>query len=78
MDAHENEYRAAVYGLADQTPSPAAEPAAAPDEPAVGDFISGTTHAKTWSGRVEWVKEEWACISVDGGWVYVRLADRTH
>ena len=78
MDAHAREYVAAVYGLADQTPSAPALPAPAADEPAVGDVISGKTSGKTWSGRVEWVNGDWACINVGGGWVYAALSDRTH
>jgi len=71
---HENEYLAAVSGLPDQTPSPAA----ARPEPAVGDFISGRTAGKTWSGHVEFVVEDRVTINVGGGWLTVPLADITH
>jgi len=68
---HENEYLAAISGLPEQTPSPR-------PEPAVGDFISGRTAGKTWSGHVEWVVEDRVTINVGGGWLTVPLADITH
>lgn len=68
---HENEYLAAVSGLHEQTPSPR-------PEPAVGDFISGRTGGKTWSGHVEFVVEDRVTINVGGGWLTVPLADITH
>ena len=71
---HENEYLAAVSGLPDQTPSPAA----ARPEPAVGDFVSGTTEGKSWSGRVEWIEDGRMTLDVGGGWLAVPVADITH
>lgn len=68
---HENEYLAAVSGLHEQTPSPR-------PEPAVGDFISGRTGGKAWSGRVEWISGANVCVNTDGSWVYVPIADITH
>jgi hypothetical protein len=69
-DPHHNEYLAAVAGMADHT--------AAPVEPAVGDFISGTTSGKAWSGRVEWIDGHLVAIDVGGGWLRVPLKDITH
>lgn len=71
-DAHHNEYLAAIAGLHEQTVSPAR------NEPAVGDFVSGCTAGKRWSGHVEWVEDGRMCINVDGGWVAVPVADITH
>jgi hypothetical protein len=75
MDAHANEYLAAVAGLHEQTVSPAFKT----PEPAVGDFVSGTTCGRRWSGRVEWVNERGEiCVNTDGSWVYVLARDITH
>jgi hypothetical protein len=69
---HENEYLAAVAGLSEQTVSKQ-------HEPAVGDFVSGTTAGRRWSGRVEWVNERGEiCVNTDGSWVYVPAAHITH
>lgn len=69
MDAHEREYAGAVAGM---------QEAAGLEVPAVGDFISGRTGGKAWSGHVEWVDGTRVCINVGGAWVYVPLADITH
>ena len=73
---HENEYLAAVSGLPDQTPSPRLDQKC--QEPAVGDFVSGRTAGKTWSGRVEWIEDGRMTLDVGGGWVAVPVADITH
>ena len=71
----ENEYLAAVAGLHEQTPSPAHKT----QEPAVGDFVSGKTCGRYWSGRVEWINTNGEiCVNTDGSWVYVPMADITH
>ena len=69
-DPHQNEYLAAVAGMADHT--------AVPAEPAVGDFISGKTSGKTWSGRVEWIDGHMVVLDVGGSWLRVPLVDITH
>jgi hypothetical protein len=74
MDAHENEYLAAVAGLHEQTLSTAFKR----PEPAVGDFISGRTAGKCWSGHVDFVVDDRVTINVGGGWLTVPLADITH
>jgi hypothetical protein len=72
MDAHANEYLAAVAGLHEQTVSKK-------HEPAVGDFVSGTTAGRRWKGRVEWINTNGEiCMNIDGSWVYVPMADITH
>lgn len=68
---NENEYLAAIAGLHEQTPSRL-------PEPAVGDFISGKTLGKHWSGHVEFVVEDRVTINVGGGWLTVPLKDITH
>jgi len=74
-DPHANEYLAAIAGLGEQTPSPVQKR----PEPAVGDFISGCTAGRRWSGRVEWVNDSGeVCVDTDGSWVYVPVADITH
>jgi hypothetical protein len=72
MDAHFPEYAAAAAALHEQTPSPI-------NEPAVGDFVSGTTAGKRWTGRVQWVADDGRIsIELDGGWLYVSSGDITH
>ena len=68
---HENEYLAAIAGMADHTMPPA-------QQPAPGDFVSGTTAGKRWSGRVEWIDGNRMTIDVGGGWVAVPVTDITH
>ena len=72
-DAHENEYLAAAAAIHEQTPRTAKSP-----EPAVGDFISGVTEGRRWSGHVEWVERGFVCVNVGGGWVSFPLYDVTH
>jgi hypothetical protein len=73
MEAHENEYLAAVANIHEQTPR-----ATQTQEPAVGDFISGCTDGRRWSGHVEWVERGFVCVNVGGGWVSVPTYDITH
>ena len=68
---HENEYLAAVAGMADHTMPPAPQP------PAIGDFVSGETAGKRWSGRVEWIEGNRMTLDVGGGWVAVPVTDIT-
>ena len=63
-DTHENEYAAAVSGMQDTY--------------GTGDFVSGQTGGKCWSGRVEWQEGEWLSVNVDGAWVRVPVRDITH
>ena len=65
-DPHENEYLAAVAGMADHTPSPVSMPAE-------GDFVSGCT-----AGRVEWVEGDRLTVDVGGAWLAVSVHDITH
>ena len=69
----ENEYLAAIAGLGEQTPSPAAKPTYA-----VGDFVSGLSGGKRWQGRIEWTDGERLTLDVGGGWLAVSARDVTH
>ena len=68
---HENEYLAAVSGMADHTMPPASLPAP-------GDFVSGTTGGRRWSGRVEAIDSDRMTIDVGGAWITANVADITH
>ena len=70
-DAHNNEYLAAVAGMADHTMPPA-------QAPAIGDYVSGITGGKRWAGRVEIVEGNRMTLDVGGGWVAVPVTDITH
>lgn len=72
-DPHHAEYLAAAAALREQTPVPEAR-----HEPAVGDFVSGITEGRRWSGHVEWVEGRRMCVNVGGGWVSVPVAHITH
>lgn len=69
-DPHHNEYLAAVAGLHEQTISPSTF--------AVGDFVSGETCGKRWSGRIWNVEGDRLSIEIDGGWLAVSARDVTH
>jgi hypothetical protein len=66
----ENEYLAAVAGLHEQTPSRRVY--------AVGDFVSGVSAGKRWSGRIWNVEGNRLSIEIDGGWLAVSANDVTH
>lgn len=70
---HENEYLAAIAGMPEHTPSQAARP-----EPAAGDYVSGRTAGRTWSGRVERVEDGRIVLDVGGAWLAVPVTDITH
>lgn len=85
MDAHFREYLAAVDGMAETYGSPRPEPQADQTPagcrlPSVGDFVSGCTSGRCWSGRVVKVL---ACngtidVEVGGAWLNVPATDITH
>ena len=73
MDAHNSEYLGAVAGMQDTygtgwTSTP---------NLAVGDFISGVTAGKQWSGHIEWFSDDDATVvvNVDHAWVRVPVRD---
>jgi hypothetical protein len=69
----ENEYLAAVAGLHEQTPSPAPVRTYA-----VGDFVSGESGGKRWSGRIFAVDGDRLSIEMPGAWLSVSAKDVTH
>lgn len=71
---HENEYLAAIAGMADHTMPPAPQP------PAIGDFVSGLTAGRRWSGHIEWFSDDGKTmvVNVDHSWVTVPVADIAH
>jgi hypothetical protein len=71
-DAHSNEYAAAVAGMAETYGKPQ-------QEHAVGDFVSGLTAGRRWSGYVQFIDRGWMFVDVDGGaWLAVPVRDITH
>lgn len=71
MDAHENEYAAAVAGMQETY-------GASKNLPAIGDFVSGCTCGKRWSGYVLTAEPGRLAIEVSGAWIVVDPADITH
>ena len=69
-DAHKNEYLAAIAGLHEQTPSPRTF--------AVGDFVSGVSGGKRWSGRIFAIDGDRLSIEMPGAWLAVSAKDVTH
>lgn len=59
-DPHHAEYLAAASAIHEQTPPPPQR-----TEPAVGDFISGVTDGRRWSGHVEWDATSTRSIEID-------------
>jgi len=70
---HENEYLAAVAGLHEQTPSPRPRVTYA-----IGDFVSGISGGKRWSGRIFAVDGDRLSIEFPGAWLAVSAQDVTH
>ena len=72
-DAHHNEYLAAIAGMNDTYGWREAK-----SLPALGDFVSGCTAGKRWSGRVEAIDSDRMTIDVGGAWITANVADITH
>jgi hypothetical protein len=72
MDAHHAEYAAAAAAIHDQTPPPG--------RPfyAEGDYVSGRSAGRRWSGRILIVDGDRLTIELDGGWLAVPSGDVTH
>jgi len=47
-------------------------------EHAVGDFVSGLTAGRRWSGHVQAVEGDRMVVDVDGAWLSVNVKDITH
>jgi len=78
MDAHTNEYAAASAGMQDIYGKNCSDTSNTPL--AVGDFVSGVTAGKEWSGEIEWFSEDdgTVVVNVDHAWVRVPLRDINH
>ena len=77
MDAHEQEYAAAVTGMQETYGTGWHD--TGNTLPAVGDGVSGVTSGKAWSGRVEWYSDDGTVVvNVDHAWVRVPVTDITH
>jgi hypothetical protein len=76
--AHENEYRGAVAGMQETYGTGWSDTDNTPL--AVGDFVSGITKGKHWSGHIEWFSEDdgTVVVNVDHSWVRVPVTDITH
>jgi len=72
MDAHHAEYAAAAAAIHDQTPPPGGRTFAE------GDFVSGRSCGRHWSGRILIVDGDRLTIELDGGWIAVPAGDVTH
>jgi hypothetical protein len=70
MDAHSNEYAAAVNGMAEVYGSPL-------ELPAVGDFVNGITCGRRWSGYVLTAEPGRLAVECDGAWIVVHPDDVT-
>jgi len=72
MDAHNSEYLGAVAGMQDTYGTATTTPTLA-----VGDFVSGVTAGKQWSGHIEWFSEDdgTVVVNVDHAWVRVPVKD---
>jgi hypothetical protein len=73
MSPHEQEYLAAAAALHEQTISPAAC-----HLPAIGDFISGCSAGRTWSGYVQQIQPGLVVVEAGGCLLSVDPQDITH
>jgi len=82
MDPHYREYLAASDGMAEiyGRPQPTIDaPPAGCRLPSVGDYVSGCTAGRRWSGRVAKALDNGTIdVEVDGAWLNVPAADITH
>ena len=79
--AHENEYLGAVAGMQETYGTGWKDTSNTPkQEHAVGDFVSGLTAGRRWSGRVEWFSDDGVTlvVNIDGAWIRCPVADITH
>ena len=73
-DPHHNEYLAAIqgmqetYGWRDTSNTP----------PAIGDFVSGMTAGRRWSGRVESIDGDRLTLDAGGAWITASVKHITH
>jgi hypothetical protein len=70
MDANAREYAGAIAGMA--------ETYGRKHDVAVGDFVSGLTAERRWSGHVQVIEGDRMVVDVDGAWLSVNVKDITH
>lgn len=66
----DNEYLAAIAGMHEHTISPRTY--------AEGDFVSGRSAGRHWSGRIQQVDGDRIVVEVPGAWLAVSTHDITH
>jgi hypothetical protein len=76
MDAHDREYAAAVAGMQDTYGT--GWTSTSNTTPAVGDFVSGLTAGRRWSGHVQVIDGDRMLVDADGVWLTVGTQDITH
>jgi len=76
-DAHNNEYLGAAAGMQETYGNGCNDTTNTPPTLAEGDFVSGMTCGKRWSGRIEWIDGDRLTVNVGGGWLAVPAADVT-
>ena len=76
MDSHAAEYAGAMAGMTETYGTRWND--LTNTLPAVGDFVSGISCGRRWSGRVEKVSGGRITVDVCGGWINVSAADITH
>lgn len=69
-DPHANEYLAAIGGLHEHTPSQRTY--------AEGDFVSGYSAGRHWSGHIQTIDGDRIVVEVCGAWLVVSTKDITH
>ena len=70
MDAHHNEYLAAIAAMPDHTPSPVTYQD--------GDHVAGISAGRHWSGVIQQINGDRVTIEVCGGWLAVSRRGITH
>jgi hypothetical protein len=77
-DAHDREYAAAAAGMQDTYGTGWRDTTNTPH--AVGDFVSGLTAGRRWSGHIEWFSDDDATVvvNVNHAWERFPVADITH
>lgn len=76
-DPHANEYAAAVAGMQETYGKGWSD--TSNTQPAVGDFVSGLTAGRRWSGHIEWFSDDGTVVvNVNHSWERFPVADITH
>jgi hypothetical protein len=73
MDSHAREYAGAIAGFRESAGWHDTN-----NTPAVGDFVSGLTKGRRWSGHVQTIDGSRMVVEVSGAWLIVSVEDITH